>query len=119
MLCHILLPMIYCIKCLWRYQPDIFYDTTGFAFNFWVVKLLLPTTQCYAYVHYPFISTDMVDKIRNRRVDFNNGAGISNSVWKTKVKLLYYWVILFAYKLVRFTVNKAQANSTWTQNHMK
>ena len=118
MLCHIFLPMIYCFKCLWKYQPDIFYDTTGFAFNFWLVKLLLPNTQCHAYVHYPFISDDMVAKIRERRADYNNDASISQSGWKTMLKLVYYNVILLAYKLVRFTVKKAQANSSWTQNHM-
>jgi hypothetical protein len=29
MVLHILLPMVYAFKCLWKYQPDIFYDTTG------------------------------------------------------------------------------------------
>ena len=72
MVFHIFLPMIYTLKCLWKYQPDIFYDTTGFAFNFFPVKLLLPTTRCFAYVHYPFISIDMIQKIEDRRVDYNN-----------------------------------------------
>lgn len=119
MLCHILLPMVYCFKCLWRLQPDIFYDTTGFAFNFILVKLLLPSTQCWAYVHYPFISKDMVAKIRDRRPDFNNNASITNSAWKTQAKLLYYQAILQLYKFVRLFVAQAQANSTWTQHHMK
>jgi alpha-1,2-mannosyltransferase len=79
MICHIFLPMIYCFKCLWKYQPDIFYDTTGilmtilgFAFNCLLVKILLPFTECRAYVHYPFISEDMIAKIKERRADFNN-----------------------------------------------
>jgi hypothetical protein len=29
MLMHIVLPMFYALKCLWKDQPDIFYDTTG------------------------------------------------------------------------------------------
>lgn len=125
MLCHIFLPMIYCFKCIWKYQPDIFYDTTGkkfsylgFAFNFFLVKLLLPFTECWAYVHYPFISEDMIAKIRDRRVDYNNDASISQSAWKSKLKLLYYQIILIVYKLVKFTVKNAQANSSWTQGHM-
>ena len=64
--------MVYCLKCLWVYQPHIFYDTTGFAFNFFLVKSLLPTTHCAAYVHYPFISKDMVAKVKNRQADYNN-----------------------------------------------
>ena len=60
----------------------------------------------------------MVSKVRERRADFNNNSSISKSVWKTKAKLFYYTVILMAYKLVRFTVKHAQANSSWTQAHM-
>lgn len=26
---HMILPAIYALKCLIKYQPDIFYDTTG------------------------------------------------------------------------------------------
>lgn len=118
MLFHIVLPMVYCFKCIWKYQPDVFYDTTGFAFNFVLVKLLLPSTVCRAYVHYPFISDDMVSKIRDRRADFNNDANISRSWWKTYLKLAYYSTILFVYKMLRFTVSKAEANSSWTYNHM-
>ena len=60
----------------------------------------------------------MVAKVRERRADFNNDASISKSVWKTKAKLIYYNVILFTYKLVKFTVKHAQANSSWTLAHM-
>ncbi len=29
MVFHMILPLIYTIKCLFKYQPDVFYDTTG------------------------------------------------------------------------------------------
>jgi hypothetical protein len=29
MVLHLLLPMLYATSCLMKYQPDIFYDTTG------------------------------------------------------------------------------------------
>lgn len=61
----------------------------------------------------------MIAKIRERRADYNNDTSISKSIWKTKAKLFYYYVVEFIYKLVRISVNSAQANSTWTQNHMK
>lgn len=60
----------------------------------------------------------MVAKIRERRADYNNDASISQSAWKSNLKLIYYNVILLTYKLVRFTVKNAQANSSWTQGHM-
>ena len=31
-----------------------------------------------AYVHYPFVSTDMLQRVRDRVVEFNNTAHISN-----------------------------------------
>jgi hypothetical protein len=29
MVFHIILPWVYTIMCLFKYQPDVFYDTTG------------------------------------------------------------------------------------------
>jgi len=72
MILHMLLPAIYNLKCLWFYQPDVFYDTTGFASTLALTKLLLPKTKTLAYVHYPFISQDMIQKIKENRADFNN-----------------------------------------------
>lgn len=81
MVFHMILPMIYAVKCLIKYQPDVFYDTTGtlcvkigFASTLFLTKILLPTTKTTAYVHYPFISLDMIEKVKQRRSDFNNDA---------------------------------------------
>lgn len=68
MVFHMILPLIYTIKCLFKYQPDVFYDTTGnflklwqgFASSLFLTKILLPTTKTTAYVHYPYISLDMI-----------------------------------------------------------
>ncbi len=72
MVFHMILPCIYCLRALFQYQPDIFYDTTGFASTMVLTKILLPTTKTYAYVHYPFISNDMIRKVRDQKVDYNN-----------------------------------------------
>ena len=29
MVLHMILPLIYTVRCLFKYQPDVFYDTTG------------------------------------------------------------------------------------------
>jgi hypothetical protein len=42
MVFHMVLPIIYCVKCLLKYQPDIFYDTTGFASTLFAVKMIMP-----------------------------------------------------------------------------
>ena len=63
----------------------------------------------------------MIRKIKNRTVDYNNDASISNSSVKTNIKLIYYGAILALYKVMRFTItnNKVQANSSWTHAHMQ
>lgn len=29
MVFHLIFPLVYGLKCLFKYQPDVFYDTTG------------------------------------------------------------------------------------------
>lgn len=72
LLFQMLLPMLYTIVCLIKYPPDIFYDTTGYAFSFLSVKLFSPGTKCYAYVHYPFICNEMIDSVKGQRSGFHN-----------------------------------------------
>jgi alpha-1,2-mannosyltransferase len=72
LLFQMVLPMVYTIVCLIKYPPDIFYDTTGYAFSFLSVKLFSPGTKCYAYVHYPFICNEMIDSVKGQRSGFHN-----------------------------------------------
>ena len=82
------------------------------------VKLLLPFTKTVAYVHYPFISEDMIQKVREQRSDFNNSQAISKSPILSKAKLYYYQIVLVIYKIIGYFVDFAQTNSTWTHGHM-
>jgi alpha-1,2-mannosyltransferase len=43
--------------------PDIFIDTMGYAFTIAFSKLLFPSVPTGAYVHYPTISTDMLESL--------------------------------------------------------
>ena len=118
MILHIVLPIFYTIKCLWKYQPDILYDTTGYASALVIFKLILPFSTSAAYVHYPFISEDMLQKVREQRADFNNSQAISRSPILSKAKLYYYYAVFLAYKVIGRFVDFAQTNSTWTHGHM-
>jgi hypothetical protein len=42
-----------------------------------------------AYVHYPTISTDMFNRVKNREVGVTNSVSITSSSWKSSLKLLY------------------------------
>jgi alpha-1,2-mannosyltransferase len=102
------------------------YNQKGFSSTLILSKILLPFTKTASYVHYPFISLDMIDKVKNRKSDFNNDQrlfinvnfSISNSFIKTKLKLFYYQAIFIVYKLNGYFVDFSQTNSTWTHDHM-
>lgn len=78
----------------------------------------MPSTKTAAYVHYPFISEDMIQKVREQRADFNNSAVISKSPVLSKAKLFYYIFVLKVYKMIGRAVDFAQTNSSWTHSHM-
>ena len=47
------------LNALEKFQPDIFIDTQGFAFSYFIVKWILPKCLIISYVHYPFIRYKM------------------------------------------------------------
>ena len=69
--------MYFTFLCLLKYVPDVFFDSTGFPFSFFIVKWLCPKTKVAAYVHYPFISYDMINQISQKR--YNNSGRIADS----------------------------------------
>ena len=88
MLFQSLASMLVVIDGLRQFVPDIFFDTTGLAFTYPVVKLLTGAT-VLSYTHYPTISTDMLQRVREKRSTYNNDAFISNSTTISTLKLLY------------------------------
>lgn len=98
--------------------PNVFFDTTGLAFNLILFKWL---GQCKTacYVHYPTISTDMLKVVEDQTQAFNNAAWISNSVVMTKLKLLYYKVFSLLYSLVGNRSDVVMVNSSWTHGHIQ
>lgn len=100
--------------------PDIFIDTMGYAFALGLCKLLFPHIPTGAYVHYPTISTDMLDSLDpdsplgSQGVNAGQGTGIRGLVKKA------YWQ-LFArlYSYVGSTIDVVMANSTWTKTHVR
>lgn len=86
--------MIVAFDALHHCVPDIFCDTTGHAFTYPVVKLLTGS-KVISYTHYPTISTDMLQRVREQRVEYNNNAFISNSVTISYLKLMYSTLSIF------------------------
>jgi alpha-1,2-mannosyltransferase len=97
--------------------PDIFIDTMGYAFTLAFCHYLFPAIPTAAYVHYPTISTDMLeslnDKTGKRGVNAGAGAG-----WKGKAKRLYWHLFALLYGWVGSKIDLVMCNSSWTRGHI-
>ncbi|THD21343.1 GDP-Man:Man(3)GlcNAc(2)-PP-Dol alpha-1 2-mannosyltransferase [Fasciola hepatica] len=120
--------VLVCLEALIRCPPDIFIDTTGFAFILPLAKRLFGAKTA-AYVHYPTVSSDMIDRVSaglHRSENdlagetYNNASWIRNSAFMTRIKLLYYRSLIGAYRWVGSPSNTdcVMTNSTWTRNHI-
>ena len=78
--------LIYCLCLL----IENFIDTMGYAFTFHVVQWL-GNIPIGAYVHYPTISTNMIQRVKERTQWHTNSNSISSSTFLSEAKLL--WVI--------------------------
>lgn len=97
--------------------PDIFVDTMGFAFTLWLCKFLFPSVPTGAYVHYPTISTDMLQSLDSKdEHGLNAGAGKGA---KGNAKRIYWNFFAWLYARVGASVDVVMTNSTWTQAHIK
>lgn len=77
-------------------------DTVGFAFTYPLAWIFW--TKIMAYVHYPTISTDMLQKVKDRVKDYNNSGTISSSPTLSHVKWIYYKLFAFLYGITGLCV---------------
>ena len=97
--------------------PDIFIDTMGYAFTLAFSKFCFPKVPTAAYVHYPTISTDMLESLDSKEVKgLNAGAGVG---WKGIAKKRYWHLFAAAYSWVGGNVDLVMTNSSWTQAHIR
>ena len=97
--------------------PDIFIDTMGYAFTLAFSKFCFPKVPTAAYVHYPTISTDMLESLDSKEAKgLNAGAGVG---WKGDVKKKYWRLFAAAYSWVGGNVDVVMTNSSWTQAHIR
>ena len=97
--------------------PDIFIDTMGYAFTLAFCHYLFPAIPTAAYVHYPTISTDMLDSLNDTTGErgLNSGAGTG---WKGKVKKQYWYLFARLYGWVGSKIDLVMCNSSWTRGHI-
>ncbi|KAL2808718.1 hypothetical protein BJX63DRAFT_20744 [Aspergillus granulosus] len=98
--------------------PDIFIDTMGYAFAIAFCKLLFPSVPTGAYVHYPTISTDMLQSLDDKSgtKGVNAGAGTG---FKGTLKRKYWLAFARLYGWVGSHVDVVMCNSSWTSAHIR
>ena len=78
--------------------PDIFIDTMGYAFAVAFCKYLFPSVPTAAYVHYPTISTDMLDSLSDTTGTKGVNAGTGTG-WKGWAKKQYWHLLCLGLRL--------------------
>ena len=68
--------MVLGMEAIFSYVPDVYIDTMGYAFTIPLFKYL-GGCKVGCYVHYPTISTDMLDRVSARTSSYNNASFIS------------------------------------------
>ncbi|KAL1959227.1 hypothetical protein VTO42DRAFT_2733 [Malbranchea cinnamomea] len=90
----------------------------GYAFTLCLSHFLFPSVPTAAYVHYPTISTDMLESLDDTsgQKGLNAGAGAG---WKGLVKRHYWRAFAKLYGWVGGTVDVVMCNSSWTSDHIR
>lgn len=104
-------------EALCQFRPEIFIDSMGYAFTLPLFSLL-GGCRIGCYVHYPTISTDMLEQVRDRRSGLCNDAKVAGSWLLSSAKLLYYRLFAMLYGLAGSFAEVVLVNSSWTRNHI-
>lgn len=96
--------------------PFIFLDTIGNAFTYPVAWLCGCTV--ISYTHYPVISTDMLQRVYERRPAYNNDELVAQSAMNSRAKYVYYLAFCFLYRFVGQFAHVVMVNSHWTSGHI-
>lgn len=103
-------------EALLKLNPEIVIDSMGYSFTYPLFWLFGCKVGCY--IHYPTISTDMLQKVSKREADFNNSETIANNSVLSSGKLLYYQHFSKIYAFCGNRSSVVMTNSSWTQNHL-
>jgi len=118
MFLQIIFQMIFAFEICTRVHSDVMIDTTGLPFTYSILGIL-GNYHLSAYVHYPFISEDMINDIKNGKDGVHSRSLFAKFKFYKKIKLLYYNLILKFYQFNGRFLKFILTNSTWTYTHMK
>ncbi|XP_034033867.1 GDP-Man:Man(3)GlcNAc(2)-PP-Dol alpha-1,2-mannosyltransferase-like [Thalassophryne amazonica] len=104
-------------EALMEFVPDLYVDTMGYAFTLPLFRYLGGCSVA-SYVHYPTISTDMLSVVRERNPRFNNPHFVSNSLFLSAFKVVYYCMFALLYGMAGSCSDLIMVNSSWTLDHI-
>ena len=80
-------------EALNKFTPQFYFDTSGYAFTYPLAWLFGCKVICYT--HYPTISSDMVERVKQRNSVYKNNSLSLESTRTTNFKSAYLWDFLF------------------------
>ncbi|KAM6893846.1 GDP-Man:Man(3)GlcNAc(2)-PP-Dol alpha-1,2-mannosyltransferase [Xenentodon cancila] len=104
-------------EALTEFVPDLYIDSMGYAFTLPLFRYLGGCSVA-SYVHYPTISTDMLSVVRERNPRFHNPDYVSNSLFLSAFKVVYYCFFALLYGMAGSCSDLIMVNSSWTLNHI-
>ncbi|XP_013199321.1 GDP-Man:Man(3)GlcNAc(2)-PP-Dol alpha-1,2-mannosyltransferase [Amyelois transitella] len=109
--------MILGMEAFMKLNPDVYIDTTGHAFTYPIFRYL---AQCPVgcYVHYPVVTSAMTRRVKQRVVGYNNSSVIARNPIFTYMKLTYYKIFRWLYRLVGRCSDVVMVNGSWTEGHI-
>lgn len=109
--------MVLGFEALGSFVPDVYIDTMGYAFTYPIFSFLAGC-KVASYVHYPTITTDMINAVQSRRKTCTNRGYIARNPFLTFGKLMYYRMFAALYKFVGRFSHINMVNSSWTEDHV-
>jgi len=101
-------------EALYKLVPGVYIDTCGVPFVLPLARFFGCKTACY--VHYPVISTDMLQRVKDRRQMYNNR---STGLLQSHLKRCYYKLFALMYGCVGSFAQVCMTNSSWTRAHIE
>ncbi|XP_033114022.1 GDP-Man:Man(3)GlcNAc(2)-PP-Dol alpha-1,2-mannosyltransferase-like [Anneissia japonica] len=105
------------LEALQKLTPDVFIDSMGYAFTIPLFKYI-GSCRTGSYVHYPTISTDMLNRVAERKAAHNNPSFVARNPVLSRLKIIYYRLFAYVYGVMGARNEVIMVNSSWTEGHI-
>ena len=110
--------MLLGLEAVLKLAPHVYMETTGYAFTLPIFRWL-GGSRTASYVHYPTVSSDMLESVAKQTHSFNNSRAVSKSRVLTCLKLSYYRLFARLYGFMGRRSDVVMVNSSWTHAHIR